>query len=87
MVDETTVAQFGPLPYVTGSTMKLRLADAVTSARAVVPNLKTIVFVGDTWESQTVFSHWKEEIPSTAVGLQIVDLTEMRRTPLFFSLE
>ena len=75
MVDETTVAPFGPLPDVTGSTMKLRLADAVTSARAVVPDLKTIVFVGDAWESQTVFSHWKEEIPSAAGGLEIVDLT------------
>jgi len=56
MVDERTVAPFGPLSDVTGNTMKLRLADAVTSARAVVPDLKTIVFVGDAWESQTVFS-------------------------------
>ena len=75
MVDERTVAPFGPLSDVTGNTMKLRLADAVTSARAVVPDLKTIVFVGDAWESQTVFSRWKEEIPSAAGGLEIVDVT------------
>ena len=75
MVDETTLARLSPLPDVTGSIMKLRLADAITSARAVVPDLKTIVFVGDAWESQTVYGHWKEEIPAAAVGLEIIDLT------------
>ena len=77
MVDENTVARLNPPPdSVTGSIMKLRLADAITSARAVVPDLKTIAFVGDDWASQTVYGHWKEEIPAATVGLEIVDLTD-----------
>jgi signal transduction histidine kinase len=76
MVDETTVGRLKPPPDVTGSIMKLRLADAITSARAVVPDLKTIVFVGDAWESQTVYGHWKEEIPTAVAGLKVVDLTD-----------
>lgn len=75
MVDETSLARLNPGPGVTGSIMKLRLADMVTSALAVVSDLKRIVFVGDAWEGQTVFRHWQAEIPTAAAGLDVVDLT------------
>jgi signal transduction histidine kinase len=75
MADETRIAQLSPLSDVTGSIMKLRLSDMMTSARAVVPDLKGVVFVGDAWDGQTVFRHWKEEIPAATVGLDVIDLT------------
>src|SRR4051812_7760922 len=46
MVDEKTFARLSPLPGVTGSIMKLRLVDMIISARAVVPELKQVAFVG-----------------------------------------
>jgi signal transduction histidine kinase len=75
MVDEPTVARLNPPRDVTGSIMKLRLADMMTSARAVVPDLKRIAFVGDAWDSQTAYRHWKDEIPVAAVGVEVIDLT------------
>ncbi len=64
MVDESGFAQLKPPPDITGAVIKLRLADTIAAARAVVPNLKRIVFVGDAWDSQVVFRHWKDEIAS-----------------------
>ena len=81
-VNEPTVARLNPPPDVTGSTVKLRFADMMTAARAVVPDLKGIAFVGDPLERQTVYRHWKDEIPSATMGLQIIDLTGLRMRDL-----
>jgi signal transduction histidine kinase len=78
MVDEPTAARLHPPPDVTGSLMKLRFADMMMAARAVVPGLKQIAFVGDPWETQTVYRHWHEEIPPATKGLDIIDLTGLR---------
>jgi signal transduction histidine kinase len=74
-VDETTVAQLKPPPDVTGVIMKLRLSDMMTTARAVVPDLKRVAFVGDAWESQSAYRPWKDEIPTVTNGLEVTDLT------------
>jgi ABC-type uncharacterized transport system substrate-binding protein len=74
MVDEKTFARLSPPPDVTGSIMKLRLVDMMTSARAVVPELKQVAFVGDAWEGQTVYGHWKDEIPAATAGFEVIDL-------------
>ena len=54
----------------------------MTAARAVVPHLKRIAFVGDPIERQTVYRHWKDEIPSATTGVQIIDLTGLPRGEL-----
>jgi ABC-type uncharacterized transport system substrate-binding protein len=47
----------------------------MTVARAVVPDLKTVAFVGDPVENQTIYRHWKDEIPAAIKGLQTIDLS------------
>jgi signal transduction histidine kinase len=73
-VNEPTIARLNLPPDVTGSIVKLRFADMMMAARAVVPDLEKIAFVGDPLEKQTVYRHWKDEIPSATTGLQIIDL-------------
>jgi signal transduction histidine kinase len=81
-VDEPTVARMILPPDVTGGVVKLRFADMMTAARAVVPNLKRVAFVGDPLERQTVYRHWEEEIPGATMGLEIVDLTGLKMRQL-----
>jgi hypothetical protein len=52
MVDEMDYARLKLPPDVTGTIVKLGLADTIAAARAVVPDLRTIVFVGDAWDRQ-----------------------------------
>src|SRR3954452_18391482 len=66
MLDEPGFAQLKPPPDITGAIVNVKLADTIAAARAVVPNLKRIVFVGDAWDSQVVFRHWKDEIASVS---------------------
>jgi signal transduction histidine kinase len=77
MVEKSDYERLKPPPDVTGSFAKLRLADAVAAARAVVPHLKTIVLVGGSWGSQVIFRNWKDEIGMLTPGLQVVDLVGM----------
>jgi signal transduction histidine kinase len=74
MVEESDFERLKPPPDVTGHVVRLKLADAVKAARAVVPDLKSIVLVGGPWERQVVFGNWKDEIPVAAAGLNVVDL-------------
>ena len=74
MVDEPTFARLSPPPDVTGKIIKLTLRDMMTTARAVVPDLKRIAFVGDAWEGQTVFRHFVEEIRVAAADVEVIDL-------------
>jgi signal transduction histidine kinase len=74
MVEESDLERLKPPPDVTGYVVSLKLADAVKAARAVVPDLKSIVLVGGPWERQVVFGNWKDEIPVAAAGLDVVDL-------------
>jgi hypothetical protein len=77
-VDAPTIAGLTLPPDVTGSIVKFRFADMMPTARAVVPDLQRIAFVGDPLETQTVYRHWKSDIPGATVGLQIIDLQGLR---------
>jgi signal transduction histidine kinase len=74
MVDESTVARLNPGSDVTGLMMKLDLADAIRAARAVVPDLKRVVVVGDSWEKQAIFRHWKDQISTIAADVEISEM-------------
>jgi signal transduction histidine kinase len=75
LVEESDFERLKPPPDVTGSIVKLKLADAIKTARAVVPHLKSIVLVGGAWERQVVFGNWKNEVQTAAAGLDVVDIT------------
>ena len=53
----------------------MTLADMVSSARAVVPNLGQVALVGDRLEKQTFRSHFVRELPAALSGLELIDLT------------
>ena len=44
-------------------------------ARALVPDLKRIAIVGDLLDNLPAYRHFKEEIPTVAHGLDLIDLT------------
>jgi signal transduction histidine kinase len=74
MVDEIDHARLKLPPDVTGEIVRLGLAETIAAARAVVPNLKTVVFVGDAWDRQVVFRNWKDEAAAAAAGLNVVEI-------------
>ncbi len=74
MVDEPTFNRLSPGPAVTGNTLRLRFSDMMTVARSLVPKLKHIALVGDAWDNQTVFRHFREEIPAATAGVEVIDL-------------
>jgi signal transduction histidine kinase len=74
LVDELDFARLKPPPDVTGAIVKLGLADSIAVARAVVPELKTIALVGDQWDRQVIFRNWKDELPTAAAGLNVVEI-------------
>jgi signal transduction histidine kinase len=74
MVEETTIARLKPPSDVTGRIMKLSLADALKAGHAVVPDLKRVVLVGDAWEKQTVFRHWKDQIAVVAADVEVSEM-------------
>jgi signal transduction histidine kinase len=59
---------------VTGSIVRLPLADSIKAARAVVPDLDSVVFVGAPWEREVLFRNWKDEIPVAATGLNVTEI-------------
>lgn len=84
MVEERDFARLKLPSDVTGGTVKLSLANAVQAARAVVPELDSVAFVGDGWQQQALFHNWKDEIPVATAGLNVVDvvglpMSEVRR--------
>jgi signal transduction histidine kinase len=74
LVDEMDFARLKPPPDVTGTIVKLGLANSIAVARAVVPELKTIALVGDQWDRQVIFRNWKDELPTAATGLNVVEI-------------
>jgi signal transduction histidine kinase len=84
MVEERDFARLKLPSDVTGGTVRLSLADAIRAARAVVPNLDSIAFVGDAWQQQTALRNWKDDIPAMTADLNVIDLvgfpmSEIRR--------
>ena len=74
MVDEMDHARLKLPADVTGEIVELRLANTIAVARAVVPHLRTVVFVGDAWDRQVIFRNWDDEIPTAANGLNVVEI-------------
>jgi signal transduction histidine kinase len=74
MVDEFALNRLNLGPGVTGNFIRLRLSDMMTVAHSLVPNLKHVALVGDAWETQTVYRHFKEEIPTATAGVEIINL-------------
>ena len=84
MVEERDFARLKLPSDITGGTIRLSLADEVRAARAVVPNLDSIAFVGDAWQQQTALRHWKDDIPTITADLNVIDvvgfpMSEIRR--------
>lgn len=74
MVDKEALKRLTIPPNVTGRTARVKFHDLVSTAHAVLPNLQRLAIVGDRWETQTAFRHFKEEIPNAMTGLEIIDL-------------
>jgi signal transduction histidine kinase len=74
LVERADFERLKPSPDVTGSIVQVRLADAITAARAVVPRLNTIALVGGSWDRQVVFQNWKDEIQTATTGLSVIDI-------------
>ena len=74
LVDEMDFARLRLPPDVTGGIVKLALADSIRAARAVVPDLDSVVLVGASWDRQVIFRNWKDEIPSAAAGLNVIEI-------------
>ncbi|WP_194458898.1 ABC transporter substrate binding protein [Bradyrhizobium sp. CCBAU 53421] len=74
LVEEADFKRMRPPPYVTGGILSLKFKDAVSAARAVVPNLKTVVLVGADWERQVLFRNWKDQVAAGIPGLEIVEI-------------
>ncbi len=80
LVDEMDFARLTLPSDVTGSIVKVPLADSIKAARAVVPDLDSIVFVGARWERQVIFGNWKDEIPTVAAGLNVTEIIGLTMT-------
>jgi len=76
-IDEATITRRLLPQNVTGATMQLTLQDMVKVARMVVPDLDAVAIVGDPLERQTFYRHFKEEMPSVANQLKIIDLMNL----------
>jgi signal transduction histidine kinase len=73
-VDEETAARLNLSSDVTGNIYRLPFRNMVTAARALVPDLKRIALVGDSWERQAVRRHYQEDIPALATQFEVIDL-------------
>ena len=74
LVGETDLARLSLPPGVTGSTVRLPLADSIKAARAVVPDVDSLVLVGGPWDREILFRNWKDEIPTAAAGLNVTEI-------------
>jgi signal transduction histidine kinase len=74
MVDEVDYARLELQNDMTGTILRTLLADSIGAARAVVPDLETVVFVGDHWERQNIFRSGGIEMPKATAGLTVIDL-------------
>jgi signal transduction histidine kinase len=81
-VDKETADRLNLPPDVTGTIRQLVFRNAVTTAQALVPNLKRIALVGDPWERQAVRKHYKDEIAALANQFEFIDLLGLPMTEI-----
>ena len=76
-VDEATAARLKYPSDVTGSTIRLRLFDAVTAARILAPNFRRLILVGSPLERDPYRRHLTEELPQFEAELQFIDASKL----------
>jgi signal transduction histidine kinase len=81
-VSEAVAAKLKLPPDVTGTTMRHTLADMVSTARILVPNLKQIALVGDPLERNSFWHEFKDELAGVTTDLRLLDLTGLPMTEL-----
>ena len=74
-IAETAISRSSLPAAVTGTTINITLGEMVATARALVPDLRHIALVGDLLDNLPAYRHFKEEIPTAARGLDLIDLT------------
>jgi signal transduction histidine kinase len=72
---EPMVADLNLAADITGGLVELNLRDMIGTARAVVPGLRQIVLLGDPWDANDMYHGFKQELPTVAGDLEVVDLT------------
>lgn len=82
MVDEPNFRGMVVPPNVTGSLMRLNFSDMIKVARATTPDLKGVVIIGDSFQHQTAYRHFADEIPSATKDIALIDLMGLPMTAL-----
>lgn len=81
-VDETSATRT-PLPRdVTGSTMRLRLSDAVHAAKILVPGLEKVFLVGSPLDRDPYRRHLAEELSQYRKLVQVIDASALTMAQL-----
>jgi FixJ family two-component response regulator/signal transduction histidine kinase len=75
LVNEMDFARLKLPPDATGGIVRIALADSIKAARAVVPDLDSVVFVGAPWDRRVIFRNWKDEIPAATAGLKVIEIS------------
>jgi signal transduction histidine kinase len=75
MIGRADFERLKPPSDVTGNIIETKLANSIAAARAVVPKLESLVFVGDAWDRQVGFGTWKDQLATVPAGLSTVDIT------------
>jgi signal transduction histidine kinase len=77
VTDDSELSQLKLPEHVTGRIAKVRFAESVKVARAIAPDLEQIAVVGDRWDKQTSYRHFRREIPAVTSDLRIIDLVDL----------
>jgi signal transduction histidine kinase len=78
-VDEETAARLNLPSDATGTIYQLPFRNMVAAAQALVPNLKRIALVRDSW---AVRRHYQEQIPAFAAQFEFIDLIGLPMTEI-----
>jgi hypothetical protein len=74
IVDNATLERLRP-SNATGNVLQYTLRDQITSARALVPDLKHVALVGDPLETQSFMDEFRRELPIFSAQLDFIYLT------------
>jgi len=81
-IAETAMSRSSLPAAVTGTTINITFGEMLIAARALVPDLAHIAIVGDLLDNLPAYRHFKEEIPTAARGLDLIDLTGLTMADL-----
>ncbi|MBR1133648.1 sensor histidine kinase [Bradyrhizobium iriomotense] len=63
------------LPNTTAVFARVRPAQLLIAARAVVPDLTHVVLVGEAWKNPLTYGHWKQDFAAEMPDLEVTDLS------------